>query len=116
MKHMKIKEQKQLRTEYLTLKDTLIKTLDNYAEEAGIDFEGDETDLIQANALATICTAVTINHIKKLRAINEALKLLDQGEYGICEECGECISFKRLQAIPGVTLCITCAEQAELEK
>lgn len=113
---MKIKERKQLKVEYLNLKTTLIKTLDNYAEESGIDFEGDDTDLIQANALATVCTAVTVSYIKKLRAVNEALKLLDQNKYGICEECGECINFKRLQALPGVKLCITCTEQAELEK
>ncbi len=43
----------------------------------------------------------------------EALKRIDEGIYGICEECGKAISEKRLQAAPAATLCIECKAEAE---
>ena len=44
----------------------------------------------------------------------DALKRIDEGIYGICEDCGRAISEKRLQAAPAATLCIEC--KAETEK
>jgi DnaK suppressor protein len=37
----------------------------------------------------------------------------DDGTFGICEECGEPISMKRLEARPETTLCIRCKEDQE---
>lgn len=49
--------------------------------------------------------------------IQDALKRIDDGEYGICEECGEDISIARLKARPVTTLCVSCkARQEEGEK
>ena len=42
--------------------------------------------------------------------IMEALKRLDEGDYGVCTGCGEKISRKRLEALPFAPLCISCAE------
>jgi YteA family regulatory protein len=41
----------------------------------------------------------------QLLQVNEALKLMEQGEYGICIFCKEPISFERLQAIPTTLYC-----------
>ncbi len=43
----------------------------------------------------------------------DAIKRIDEGIYGICEECGKAISEKRLQAAPAATLCIECKAEAE---
>jgi RNA polymerase-binding transcription factor len=49
--------------------------------------------------------------------IDEALSRIEDGSFGICEECGEAIQAARLQARPVTTLCIKCKEeQEELEK
>jgi len=45
--------------------------------------------------------------------IREALDRIDQGTYGICEECGEEISEKRLMVRPVTTLCIDCNTRQE---
>lgn len=45
---------------------------------------------------------------KLLRKIDEALDRLDKNTYGICEQCGEEIPYKRLKARPVTTLCIEC--------
>jgi len=54
---------------------------------------------------------------KLIIKLEEAIKRVDDGSYGICEECGEEISEKRLEARPVTTSCIECktAEEA-LEK
>jgi DnaK suppressor protein len=38
-----------------------------------------------------------------------ALAKLDEGTYGICDTCGEPIAPARLEAMPDVALCVTCA-------
>lgn len=43
----------------------------------------------------------------------EALERLDQGVFGICEECGRSISEARLKARPIATLCIECKRAQE---
>lgn len=45
--------------------------------------------------------------------INEALKRIDDGTFGICELCGEDISEKRLEARPVTTCCIECKKEEE---
>ena len=40
----------------------------------------------------------------------EALRRMDQGAYGKCEQCGRAISKARLEAIPYTRFCVTCAE------
>lgn len=49
--------------------------------------------------------------------VNEALERIEQGEFGICESCGDDIGAKRIEARPVTTLCIDCKTKAEaLEK
>ncbi len=48
--------------------------------------------------------------------IQEALRRLDEGEYGICEACGEKIGLARLKARPVTTLCIDCKSSQEVEE
>ncbi len=44
-----------------------------------------------------------------LARIGHALRLIDEGEYGWCAECGEAIAFKRLEIDPMATRCVGCA-------
>ena len=49
--------------------------------------------------------------------IKSALKRIDEGTFGICEECGGPIDAKRLRARPVTTMCIDCkTAQEEMEK
>ena len=47
---------------------------------------------------------------KTKKAVELALKLLRNGEYGTCRDCDKPINPKRLQAIPWTTLCVDCQE------
>jgi RNA polymerase-binding transcription factor len=50
---------------------------------------------------------------KLINKIREALERIDNGEFGICELCGEDISEGRLKARPVTTLCIDCKIEEE---
>lgn len=51
---------------------------------------------------------------ERRRQVEEALRRLDLGGYGQCEECGDDIGSARLMANPVATLCVHC--QAEMER
>ena len=51
---------------------------------------------------------------EKLRSIDEALDRIDDGEYGICEECEEEIPLGRLKVLPFARYCVRC--KADIEK
>lgn len=48
-----------------------------------------------------------------LKKLEEALKRIDEGTFGDCEECGEEIGHNRLLARPTATLCVSCKEEQE---
>jgi DnaK suppressor protein len=47
--------------------------------------------------------------------IDMALVKIDNGTYGICEDCGGEIPMVRLEALPFATQCIGCKRKAEIE-
>ncbi len=51
---------------------------------------------------------------EKIHSIDEALLRIDEGDYGICEECDEDIPLGRLKAMPFTRHCVKC--KSELEK
>ena len=48
-----------------------------------------------------------------IRKIQAALQRIDDGSYGICEDCGEEIGVPRLKARPVTKLCINCKSKQE---
>lgn len=81
-----------------------------------IDIDGDETDEIQGNLIASISNQLSTRDATKLLQIENALRKIRDNSYGSCEECGEEISEKRLEVNPYFTMCISCAEQKEFEE
>lgn len=81
-----------------------------------IDVDGDEFDEIQGNLLIEINNKLNSRNILKLNKINEALNKISLNIYGICEDCGDNIPYKRLLFNPHITTCVSCAEERELEE
>ena len=50
------------------------------------------------------------------KKLSRALKKIEDGEYGLCEDCGANIKFQRLAARPTAELCIDCKEEAERDE
>jgi DnaK suppressor protein len=53
---------------------------------------------------------------KLIPKIHEALARIQNGTYGLCDDCGEDISIERLKARPVTTLCIKCKNLREQEE
>lgn len=85
----------------------------NYSSE--VDIDGDETDEIQGNIIATVNLQLSSRDSQKLVQIEGALKRIEEKRFGICEECEDFIAEKRLEHNPHFSTCISCAEQAEME-
>lgn len=50
---------------------------------------------------------------REIEEIDNALKKIKKGKYGVCEKCGRKINKQRLMAIPFVSLCLKCKEAEE---
>ena len=73
----------------------------------------DEMDLASSEYLQSFTFRLRGREKTFLDKINKALVKIDDGTFGVCEECGEEISVKRLEARPETTLCIKCKEDQE---
>lgn len=73
----------------------------------------DEMDLASAEYLQSSTFRLRDRENRFLDKIQKALIKIDEGTFGNCEECGEEISLKRLEARPETNLCIRCKEDQE---
>ena len=51
--------------------------------------------------------------LKEMQSIDQALKRIELGIYGVCLECGESIALRRLQVAPEVAFCLNCQSSLE---
>jgi RNA polymerase-binding transcription factor len=77
---------------------------------ARLDIPSDEGDLSQQHHEEWIFLNRNTIEMKLLREISAALRRIDRDDYGICLECSEPISPKRLDAVPWARYCVVCQE------
>ncbi len=103
-------------------KKLLTKRLDDLLVEAnktvtGMTDQGgnfpDPTDRATLESDRNFTLRIRDRERRLIAKIKNALDRLDNGTFGICEECGEDISDKRLKARPVTTLCINCKKKQE---
>ncbi len=84
--------------------------------EAGIDYGNDPAD----DATEAIEKAMNLSLAERLGdsllRVENALRRIQDGSYGYCEECGGAIEWGRLQVLPQATLCVECARRHERER
>jgi phage/conjugal plasmid C-4 type zinc finger TraR family protein len=82
----------------------------SFALTRNVEFlrEGEDTEEGSAMNLAQMET-------NELAKINDALCKIQDGTYGICEDCGKKIPKARLNALPHVTRCFPCQQSVESE-
>lgn len=73
----------------------------------------DELDRIQLGQERDLAMDTFDRSAKLLRAVRSALARSDAGTFGICLDCEEAISMKRLAAVPWTASCIVCQEAAD---
>jgi DnaK suppressor protein len=88
------------------------------AEEATFDTDDlpDEIDLASSEYQQSMVFRMRDREKFLLEKIDKALERITDGTFGVCEQCEEEISVKRLEARPVTTLCIRCKEEQEKEE
>jgi DnaK suppressor protein len=86
------------------------KTVEGMDEDANFP---DPSDRATMEADRNSVLRIRDRERKLIFKIQEALQRLENGEFGICEQCGEEIGINRLKARPVTTLCIECKASQE---
>lgn len=89
------------------------KTVEGMDEEENFP---DPTDRASLETDRNFILRIRDRERKLIFKIQEALRRLEEGEYGICESCGEEIGMARLKARPVTTLCIDCKSIQEVQE
>jgi DnaK suppressor protein len=76
----------------------------------------DEMDLASSEYLQSFEFRLRGREKAHLGKLDLALRKIDDGSFGVCVECGEPISKKRLEARPETQLCIRCKEDQERDE
>ncbi len=87
------------------------ETIDNLKEENW--HEADITDRASLETEATVELRTRNRYLKLISKIDTALRRIENGEYGYCEETGDPIGIKRLEARPIATMSIAAQERHE---
>lgn len=82
-------------------------------EGLSIERTPDALDEVQFAAARELSTRNLERESTILREVRAALDRIATGSYGVCLECEEEISQKRLQAVPWATLCLACQEESD---
>lgn len=74
---------------------------------------GDDVDIASTEISQAAIQKLGNREQKHLKKVQDSLKKIEEGEYGMCEECGEPIGLKRLEARPIALFCIDCKSELE---
>jgi len=82
-------------------------------KELGDKTSGDLLDAALDSVQDEISSQLAEVESRELARVENALERMRNGEYGLCEHCGQNIPLARLTALPYATLCIKCQREAE---
>lgn len=71
---------------------------------------GDSAEQAQERENDEVIDAIGNETALSIRVIRSALERIEDGTYGICENCGRDIGQARLEAIPEAKHCVDCAD------
>ena len=115
-KFMNAKMKEYFRQILINWKDELLKesfqTLNNLQKEENSS-KPDITDRAAEEMERSFELRARDRERKLINKIDAALKRIDNGSYGYCEETGDPIGIKRLEARPVATLCLEAQEMHE---
>jgi len=113
---LKPKDIQEIRELLLSMKKDILADLDeriktsDVSEQRVIGDIFDDADLEQSREFNLL---LNTREKQKLKQIEQALLKMENGEYGICENCEEDIPVGRLKAMPFASMCVKCKSQQE---
>ena len=103
-----------IKKELLDRKAVLEKELQDLASAKMSDTQSqDDGDQVVTVTMESLRNSLQDSEYQEYNKIVAALKSLENGTYGVCQECGDDISLKRLKYYPNASRCLECQERFE---
>ena len=114
---MKKKDLQDLKTQLCEEKARLLRHLEQLSAsqelpEVNVN-SGDSADIASVEITQTNLQKIGKRETYLMKKIDLALSKIENGSYGVCENCGEEISIARLKVRPVAQLCIDCKQEQE---
>ena len=77
--------------------------------EVDVELDEGDTEIVEREKTAVLIAVLE----RRQQDIEHALRVIDMGQYGICERCGAEIHPDRLEVKPDATLCMNCQREVE---
>lgn len=71
---------------------------------------GDSAEQSQERENDEVVDVIGNETAQSIRDIQSALVRIDEGNYGVCDNCGENITSERLKVLPQALRCVNCAQ------
>lgn len=115
---MNKKEKEYFKKKLLERKQKILEKLtelDTESKEVETNIAQDVVDKAESSYTKEFLLSLSDAERSQLFLIDNALKRLQRGEFGICQMCQKEIGKKRLEVVPWTPYCIDCQEKAEEE-
>ena len=104
-----------VKQELIARQKVLKEELDRLAKEPAPEKQSqDDGDQAASSTLETLRNSIQNAEYEEFVMIEAALKSIEDGTYGICRDCDQEISEKRLKYYPNAQRCLACQEAAEI--
>ena len=97
----------------LTAKVVELDRVTRHRDAITVDRSADELEEIQAGSQRALAVCSLDREFNQLRDARAALRRIQEGSFGTCQQCDEDIHPKRLAAVPWATFCIRCQEAVD---
>lgn len=97
-------------------KISIISEAYNETKEVESGVAQDVVDKAESSYTKEFLFSLSDTEREQLLLIDEALKRIQKGEYGLCQMCRKEIGKKRLDAVPWTRFCIECQEKEEAKE
>jgi DnaK suppressor protein len=97
----------------LTAKVAELERFNRNRDGITIERSADQLEEIQAASQRALAVSNLDREYNELRKVREAIRRIQEGSFGICQECDEEIHPKRLAAVPWAAFCIQCQEAVD---
>ena len=103
-----------IKQDLLQRKSEIEQELQNLSNEKMVDGQSqDDGDQVVSITMEALRNSLQDTEYQEYSNITAALKAIDDGTYGVCQECCQEISQTRLKYNPNARRCIVCQEKAE---
>ena len=97
----------------LTAKVAELGRFTRHRDGIAVERSADQLEEIQAASQRALAVCNLAREFTQLRDARAALRRIEDGSFGTCQECDEDIHPKRLAAVAWATFCIRCQEAAD---